>query len=134
MRLQTSTRLQTGPWLRLSACSPQGRLSAARLIKIGTHSAWSGLWVLTRQRSKSKKFLSIVIAIDNNIVLGDDVGYDVGAPELSAWVGRRCRAAAGVIRRSNQALPAPLDKIQIQNTKYTAPALAGKVSIFQYFS
>ena len=46
------------------------------------------------------------------------VGYDVGAPGLSAWAWRRCRAAAGVIRRSNQALPAPLDKIQIQNSKY----------------
>ena len=55
-------------------------LSAARLIKIGTNSAWSGLWVWTRQKSKSEKFLSIVIVIDNNIVLGDDVGYDVGAP------------------------------------------------------
>ena len=46
------------------------------------------------------------------------VGYDVGAPGLSAWAWRRCRAAAGVIRRSNQALPAPLDKIQIQNSKF----------------
>ena len=35
-------------------------LSAARLIKIGTHSAWSWLWLLTMQRSRSKKFLSIV--------------------------------------------------------------------------
>ena len=87
------------------------------------------------------------MAIDNNIVLGDDVGYDVGydvgalddvgydvgAPGLSAWAWRRCRAAAGVIRRSNQAFPASLDKIQTQNTRYTAPALAGKVSIFQFY-
>ena len=104
-------------------------LSAARLIEIGTHSAWSWLWLLTMQRSRSKKFLSIVwvIAIDNNIGLG----YDVGAPGLSAWAWRRCCAVDGVIRRSNQALPAPLDKIQ--NTKFAAPPLAGTISISHFF-